>query len=112
MVKILTFDSDLINIDLGTQSDRFSKTTILQLKERLGLARPDLKNSLDIFRLRFDNCVLENEKSLAFYNINDTSKIDLEKYYDVNKKNEIPFVRKSGDLDNDTAVVTRAVVRV
>ena len=88
MVKIKRIEDDLepITIDLGNDCDRFAKTTMAQVREKIYSKYPYLKESYEnaLFYSPTDTMINE-QKCLAFYNIYDNSVIDVQKGFNPNK---------------------------
>lgn len=87
MVKIKRIEDDLepIIIDLGNDSDRFAKTTMAQVREKIYSKYPYLKESYENAFFCSPTDTINEQKCLSFYNINDNSVIDVQKGFNPNK---------------------------
>lgn len=87
MVKIKRIEDDLepISIDLGNDSERFSKTTMAQVREKIYSKYPYLKESYENAVFCTPTDTINEQKCLAFYNINENSVIEVQKGFNPNK---------------------------
>jgi hypothetical protein len=111
MVKICVFHGQTIEVSLGQAENRFNNTTVFELKEKMFSQKPELKNTLSDARFTYQNRTLRDWFNLAFYNINDDSTLETEKYYEPKKNLGVKFVLKKDAITGDNDVVLRAEVK-
>lgn len=110
MVKIKKLDYEIISIDLGNDKNRFNTTTVAQLREMIYANYPDLKSQFSDMCFLYGDFILNEQKYLAFYNINDDSVINCQKGFNPNKKYGLKFVKKADAITGENDNQIRAQV--
>ena len=96
-------------IDIGNDPRCFANTTVEQLKEKI-FSSSELKSILQNGRLKFDDAILQEKKTLSFYGIKNNSTLTVEKYYDPEKNFGLKFRIAPDSITNEDNGQLRAVL--
>ena len=92
-------------IEIGNEPDCFNQTTIAELKQKISISN-ERKNIFNDARLKFNNLILNDSATLAFYGIKNGSELSLEKYFDPEKKFGLKFaVARDSITDEDNGLL-------
>lgn len=97
MVKIKRIEDDLepITIDLGND---LTKTTMAQVRQKIYLKYPNLKESYENAIFSYSNDTINEQTSLANYNINDNSVIEAQKGFNPNKNYGLKLIHRPDSI--------------
>ena len=80
-IEFQSMSIDSLQFHVGDEQS-FKKLKIVDLKLKLKASDPRLKCHFENTRLRYNDRILENKKSLAFYGIQANALISCEKFYE------------------------------
>lgn len=114
-IFVETLNGKDLEIELGTDPFYFLKTTVRQLKEKLALFS-ELNKIIDDLRFKFEDQILQDDKWLFCYGIENGSKLTYEKWYNIRTvmgnylKYGVKFIRAIDSITNVDDGELRAVL--
>lgn len=114
-IYVETLNGKDLEIELGTDPFYFLKTTVRQLKEKLALFS-ELNKIIDDLRFKYDDQILQDDKWLFCYGIENGSRLTYEKWYNIRTvmgnylKYGVKFIRAVDSITNVDDGELRAVL--